>query len=90
MIKYTNISNLEYLNLPIEERTGKAYCIESHGNIYWLCNGLYHRENGPAIIREDRIFGWYLYGYPYIFEKWLEKTLLSDEEKVFLRIKYGN
>jgi len=31
-----------------------------------------------------------LNGQEYSFEEWLEKTPISDEEKVFLRFKYGN
>jgi len=60
------------------------------GTKFWYINGENHREDGPAIIYPDGSISWYLNGIRYTFENWCEKLNKSDEEKVFLRLKYGN
>jgi len=90
MIKYINISGEEYVKLSDKERKTKSYCIEyNFGNKYWKVNGLNHREDGPAIIYSDGDKYWYLNGNHYTFEEWCKKLNKSDEEKVFLRLKYS-
>jgi len=97
MTKYTNITFEEYNNLSYKERK-LAYCIEYiDGTQKWVANELLHREDGPAIIYYDGssiiYYGgsefWCLLGIQYSFEEWFKKTPLSDEEKVFLRLKYS-
>jgi len=91
MIKYTNISINEYISFPEKEKKAKPYCIEySNGTKKWIINRKLHHEDGPAIIWDDGSKFWYLNDIEYSFEEFLEKTPISDEEKIFLRFKYGN
>jgi len=100
MIKYTNISFIEYYDLSVEERKEKPYCIKySNGNKYWLVKDKLHKEDGPAAILLTAILPkgnhwysyneWYLYGKRYLFEEWCNKLNKTDEEKVFLKLKYS-
>jgi len=72
---------------------GRNYILGSisydNGIKNWIVNGQNHREDGPAIIHSDGSKAWYLNGIIYTFEEWLEKLNKSDEEKVFLRLKYS-
>jgi len=95
MIKYTNISYENYYNLSVEERK-KSYRIDYNGSIYWKVNRKLHREDGPAIECSDGTNYWYLNGIrysfkdnEYSFEEWCKKLNKTDEEKVFLRLKYS-
>lgn len=64
------------------------------GSQYWLKNkGLFHREYGPAIVRQidtkiDR-YSWYLDDVQYRFEDYCKKSNLSEEDIIFLKLKYG-
>jgi len=89
MIEYTNISKKNYDNL-FEKESKKPYCIEfPNGCKVWKVNNLYHREDGPALKYSNETFNWFLNGIKYSFEEFIEKTPISDEEKVFLRLKYS-
>jgi len=90
MIKYTKISGEEYSNLSDEE-IKKLYRIEyDNGNKEWRLNGFLHREDGPAKEYYNGNILWWLNGNLYPFKEWLELTPISDDEKVFLRLKYDN
>jgi len=90
-IEYINISGEEYLKFSIEERKEKPYCIEyPDRDKFWLVNDKFHREDGPSIIYPDGTICWYLNGIRYSFEEWLKLTTISDEEKVFMRLKYND
>jgi len=89
MIEYINIYSEDYYKLSNKEKKENAYCIKYHkDNKEWKINGSYHREDGPAIIFNGNYY-WYLNDERYLFEEWLEKTPILDEEKVFLRLKYS-
>jgi len=89
MIEYTNIFYTEYRKLSLEERKEKPYCIEYNAFVRnWRVNGKYHREDGPAVEYSDGNNEWHLNGKEYSFENWLKLTPISDEEKIFLRLKY--
>ena len=49
------------------------------GVIYWYVEGMYHREDGPAIIYPDGKVSWRLF--------WVEKT---EEEVLQHALKAGN
>jgi len=91
-IKYINISGEEYVKLSDKEKKEKAFFIEFFDGTkdYWIANNKLHREDGPSIVYSDGSKYWYLNGNYYSFKEWLEKTPLSNEEKIFLRLKYGN
>jgi len=90
MIEYINIFYKEYVNISEEAKKGKSYCVEfADGSKGWFVKGLYHREDGPAILTYNGEKYWYLNGQLYYFEEWLKLTPISDEEKVFLRLKYS-
>jgi len=89
MIEYTNISYQEYDNLSEKERKNSYFIEYPRGDKYWKVNSKYHREDGPAIILFNGSVRWYLNGTFYSFDKWLIKTPISDDEKVFLRLKYS-
>jgi len=91
MIEYINISFEEYSNLSDEKIKKNSYCIEYRdGTKDWIVNDKYHREDGPAIEWIDGSKYWYINDIVYSFEEWLKITPLSNEEKIFLRLKYGN
>jgi len=49
-IKYKNITIEKYLKLSDKEKKENAYCIKySNGDMEWRVNGLFHREDGPAL-----------------------------------------
>ena len=62
----------------------------------WFRHGKLHREDGPAFIYYDDAyvavngtkFEWWLDGEEYFFTSWLKNVNLSDEQKVFLKLKY--
>jgi len=91
MIEYTNISYEEYLDLPREARKRNSYCIEYllEKCKDWKINGELHREDGPAVEYDDGINFWYLNNIEYSFEDWCEKLNKTDEEIIFLRLKYS-
>jgi len=89
-IEYTNISYEKY-NRLFEEESKKPYCVEYDNGIKdWKVNGKYHREDGPAVeYDDDGDKFWFLNDVEYSFEEWLEKTPISDEEKILLKLKYS-
>jgi len=54
---------------------------------YWYVNGKLHREDGPAIIFDGACY-WNLNNIEFSFEDWCDLLNKTDEEKVFLRLKY--
>jgi len=89
MIKYINIYFTEYEKISNDKGKENPYCVEfpNKGKIYKV-NRLYHREDGPAIMYNDGTFDWYLNGNYYSFKEWCKKLNKSDEEKIFLKLKY--
>ena len=49
----------------------------------------FHREDGPAVEWASGGVLWYLWGSNLDFADWLNKTPISDEGKVMLKLKYG-
>jgi len=92
MIKYTNISGKDFFNFSKEKRKEKPYCIiYPDGDKYWVVNNKFHREDGPAIeyIDQELDHCYYLNDIKYSFEQWCEKLNKTDEEKVFLKLKFS-
>jgi len=86
-IEYINIFFNEFSILS-EEKSKKPYCIIYYnGDKIWRVNGLIHREDNPAVLIDKNVL-WYLNGIKYSFEEFIEKTPISNEEKIFLRLKY--
>ena len=55
----------------------------------WLtCEGKFHREDGPAIIRSDGSIEWYIMNKAYTFQEWCKKLNKSDEEITILKLTY--
>jgi hypothetical protein len=59
------------------------------GTIRYQLNDLFHREDGPAIIWPDGTQWWMLNGKEYSFRDFCKKLKLSDEDIVFLKLKYN-
>lgn len=56
----------------------------------WYQAGKLHRTDGPALERIDNDFAeWYIEGEKLTFQHWLEWCELDDEQKIFLKLKYG-
>jgi len=92
MIKYEEISFEEYLQLSIKEFNENCYFINNpiDDSKYWYYKqGKIHREDGPALEYNDGTKHWWLNGNEYTFETWCKKINITDEEKVFLRLKYS-
>jgi len=96
MIKFIDISDKEYRKLSYKERKGKLYCIiyscieYSYERKEWVINNKLHREDGPSIEYINGINDWFLNNIPYSFEEWCKILNKTDEEKIFLRLKYDN
>jgi hypothetical protein len=89
--------------LTINEHGDKEWCLNgawhredgpaiesADGSKYWCLNGKTHRVDGPAIEDIDGDKEWYLNDRRYKFDDWLEvNTLISEEEKVMLKLTYG-
>jgi len=94
---------IEYSNGDKQWRVNGKYHRENepsilwyNGSEIWYINGKLHREDGPAVIYKD-VFDalihhennkWYLNNIKYSFEKWCEILNKSDEEIIFLKLKY--
>jgi len=88
-IEYKNISFKEYYDLSVEERKIKPYCIEfSDGAKHWKVNRKLHHEDAPAVIWDDGSIVWCLNDIEYSFERWCKILNKTDEEKIFLKLKY--
>jgi len=89
-IQYKNISLENFLKLSDKVKNNGAFCVEYElgGKDYYFY-GMLHREDGPAVEYSNGALDWYLNGLFYLFEEWLEKTSLKDEEKILLKLKYS-
>lgn len=54
-------NNLEYISWE-RQATATGNFVDFMGDIIWLVNGKYHREEGPALIRKNGNKYWYKYG----------------------------
>lgn len=83
--EYDDESDLVY------DRDGDFYFVKRSNR--HISNPLYrkwHRIDGPGYIYcEEYDWYWYLNDKEYTFEEWLKLTPLSSQEKVKLRLKYG-
>ena len=60
-----------------------------YGTKAWYVNDELHRLDGPAIEGADGSKEWWVNGIYYVsFEEWLEAVVVSDEQKVFLKLKW--
>ena len=62
----------------------------STGATFYYYNDDLHREDGPAVTLSDGALGWYLNGFGYIYETYLEELskTKSAKEILVLRLKY--
>ena len=64
--------------------------IWANGTEWWYKNGQRHRLDGPAIEHANGDKGWYKNGtWYYSFDNWLKELVVSDEDKVFLKLKWA-
>jgi hypothetical protein len=47
---------------------------ENKGEIEWIINGKYHREDGPAVEYSYGTKAWYLNGTRYFEDEWLQEV----------------
>jgi len=89
MIEYITICYENYNKLFCHERKENLYYIEYYnGEKRWIVNGNLHREDGPAIMYPHRSIRWCINGRQYPFVEWCNKLNKSDEEIIFLKLKY--
>jgi len=62
--------------------------IDKDNTIRYKLNGRLHRLDGPAVIYVDGTEEWYLNGIVYFFKDYCKKLKLTDENIVFLKLKY--
>ena len=78
---------MKIIKLKCEERIPKEYTgiIEwDDGDKIWLKNGIYHREDGPAVIYKKGYMSWYLDGKFLLSSYgnlWLTNQILLSKEK---------
>jgi hypothetical protein len=70
-------------------RDGGPALIRPDGAAFWFQHGDLHREDGPAAIYASGKVRWVLNRHSYSFDEWLEKTPISDEQKVMLKLQYS-
>jgi len=63
--------------------------IWADGTQYWLKNDELHRTDGPAVIHPDGSKEWWLDDETYSFNRFCRELKLTDEEIVFLKLKYN-
>ena len=64
--------------------------IDGQGNKHWWVNGLRHRLDGPAYEGADGTKSWWLNDGGYSsFDEWLEALNVSEQEKIFLKLKWS-
>jgi hypothetical protein len=88
-IEYANGS--KYWCLYGERHREDGPAVEfADGSKFWYRHGKSHREDGPADEWTSGNKYWFLDGYCYTFDEWLEATtLISEEEKVMMKLQYG-
>lgn len=62
---------------------------DGEGDIIYLRNSLWHRDDGPALIRPDNYKEFYLNGIFYQFKDWLKAIDADEVTKTYYRIIYG-
>ena len=86
-IEYNNGSKTWYIDGQLHREDGPA--IEcGDGEKSWYINGRLHRVDGPAFLGSDGSKYWFINGNEYLFEDWLNKLQISDEEKIMLCLKW--
>jgi hypothetical protein len=61
-----------------------------NGDKQWCLHGKWHRVDGPAIEYADGTKRWCLNDINYEFDEWLNaNNLISEEEKLMLKLTYG-
>lgn len=70
-------------------RTDGPALVWSDGSSFWYSNGLLHREDGPAAIWPDGTLEWFLNGKQIIDEEDIKLFPLTEEDIIYMRIKYG-
>lgn len=80
-----------YWHGELDRRNGPAV-IEPNGNKRWYSRGIMHRIDGPAAVYVSNLPDiWVVDGRPVNnFREFQEFSGLSDEDILFLKIKYGN
>ncbi len=74
--KETALIAASWIDIP-ENFTGVVWLYE---NYYWYINGLYHREDGPAVELANGDNFWFLNDKQYSQEEWFE--LLTPEQQI--------
>lgn len=59
------------------------------GTMFWNRHGFLHREDGPAIIHKSGIIEWWLNDSMVSFDRWLDKSTISDDIKYALILEYA-
>ena len=65
--------------MKVEFKNGRY--VDKNGDICWYKEGLFYRENGPTIERDDGSKEWFLNGIEYTeeqFNQWLAKKELNE------------
>ena len=62
---------------------------DKDGTIRYRIGIDHHREDGPAVIYADGTQYWFLNNIQYSFDKFYNKLKLSEEDIVFLKLKYN-
>lgn len=58
------------------------------GTTMWFLNGINHNDQGPSIIHKDyKVY--YFYGYKITDKEDIALFPLNDEDKIYLKLKYG-
>jgi hypothetical protein len=76
-------------NYAVQQADGSY--LHDDGDTVWYnrAGTAYHREDGPAVIRQCGIECWYYLGVEYNFDFWCMLVNKTDEDKMMLRLQYG-
>ena len=88
-IERVNGTKRWFVNGKIHREDGPAV-IRASGTKEWHVNGKKHRLDGPAVEWANGDNAWYVNGKYYAsFDHWLEAINVSDEQKMFLKLKWA-
>jgi hypothetical protein len=72
--------------------TGPAV-VFADGDEWWYLYGLHHNTEGPACVTHipglDTEYEFYIHGTEYTFKVWCDITEKSNEDRIFLKLKYN-
>ena len=86
---YDNIGQMK--ETKTQDYCSAQFYAISGAEVWYNKNHLYHRVDGPAYInKKDKYVEWWYDGTPMLFDAWCEITGKTEDEKLYLKLQYGD